>query len=164
MRLICSRFQWLTIYNYRKSVSSLVQVKERVSTLCCPKGLSLDIFPILNHFMSLIFYYAPWKHQKARDSRGGGGGGVEKKNLETPGVNKKRSGISRHDQEKNNVEFPWVLVFDLGNSNGCDMIWWNFQGRSFILSGISKGKVTKKVCPFSKKYVLTSPCLDFFLE
>ena len=41
-------------------------------------------------------------------------------NVETPGVSKKRSGISRHDQEKNSVEFPWVLVFGLGNSSGCE--------------------------------------------
>ena len=92
-------------------------------------------------------------------------GGLKKQNLETPGVNKKRSGISRHDQEKNSVEFPWVLVFDLGRSNGCDTIWWNFQGWSFILSGISKGKVTNLQIPgvfFKKKYVLNTPCLDFF--
>ena len=58
-----------------------------------------------------------------------GGGGIEdvefpeglkKWNVETPGVNKKRSGISRYDQEKNSVEFPWVLVFGLGNSSGCE--------------------------------------------
>ena len=56
------------------------------------------------------------------------------------------------------VEFPWVLVFGLGNPNGCNTILWNFQGWSVILSGISKGKVTnlkvpevffKKVCPQS---------------
>ena len=141
---------------------------------CCPKRVLVS--KTVHKFSSMAI---PWLvylngySKKTVGERGGGGGlrtqnfqggGVEKKNLETPGVNKKRSGISRHDQEKNNVEFPWVLVFDLGNSNGCDMIWWNFHGRSFILSGISKGKVTKKVCPFSKKYVLTSPCLDFFLE
>ena len=56
------------------------------------------------------------------------------------------------------VEFSWVLVFGLGNPNGCNTILWNFQGWSVILSGISKGKVTnlkvpevffKKVCPQS---------------
>ena len=69
-----------------------------------------------------------------------------------------------HDQEKNSVEFPWVLVFGLGNSNGCDTIWWNFQGRNFILPGISQGKVTNLTIPgvFSKKYALNTPCFDFF--
>ena len=44
------------------------------------------------------------------------------------GVNKKRSGISRELIKKNHVEFPWVLVFGLGNSSGCNTIFWNFQG------------------------------------
>ena len=45
-------------------------------------------------------------------------GGLKKQNLETPGVNKKRSGISRHDQEKNSVEFPGAKL---------DLVW-NLQG------------------------------------
>ena len=99
-------------------------------------------------------------------NRGGAGGGLRTWNFQRDWKNriwklqesiKKRSGISRHDQEKNSVKFPWFLVSGLGNSNGCDIIWWNFQEWSFILSGIYKGKV-----PLSKKYVLNTPCLDLF--
>ena len=53
---------------------------------------------------------------------------------------------------KKEVEFPGMIK---------KKIVWNFQGQNFILSGISKGKVTKKVCPFSKK-CFNTPCLDFF--
>ena len=45
---------------------------------------------------------------------------LEKKNVEIPGVNKKK--------------FPKVLVSGLGNSNGYNIILWNFQGEtSFCL-------------------------------
>ena len=51
---------------------------------------------------------------------------LKKKCVEIPGVNKKRSGISRGIQEKNNVEFPWVLVFVLGISKLSHTIFQNF--------------------------------------
>ena len=53
--------------------------------------------------------------KKNKQWGGGGGrrveemefpGGLKKYNPETPGVNKKRSGISKYDQQKNTVEFP----------------------------------------------------------
>ena len=39
--------------------------------------------------------------------------GVNKKEVEFPEVVKKNN---------NNGEFPWVLVFGIGNSNGCNTI------------------------------------------
>ena len=80
--------------------------------------------------------------------------GLKKWNVENPGVNKKRSGISRYDQEKNSVEFPWVLVFVLGIPMGVTRF-----------GEISKDKVTnvkKFQGSFSKKYVLNTLCFDFF--
>ena len=45
---------------------------------------------------------------------------LKKQNVEIPGINKKRSGISRGDQEKIMWNCPaWVLVFVLGN----DIAW-----------------------------------------
>ena len=44
---------------------------------------------------------------------------------------------------KNNVEFPGVFVFCLGIPERSNSILWNIQGFSFVLSGISKGKVKK---------------------
>ena len=41
------------------------------------------------------------------------------------------------------MKFPGVLAFVLGISKGSDAILWNFQGLSFVLSGISRGKVKK---------------------
>ena len=60
------------------------------------------------------------------------------------------------------MEFSGVLVFALGVSKGSNTILWNFQGWSFVLSGISRSK-EKKINSkgFSKKYVLNSPCLVF---
>ena len=42
---------------------------------------------------------------------------------------------------KNNVEFLGVLVFGPGISKGSNKNLWNFQEWSFVLSGISRGKV-----------------------
>ena len=44
---------------------------------------------------------------------------------------------------KNNVEFPGVFVFGLGIFKGSNTILWNIQWLSFVLSGISRGKVKK---------------------
>ena len=44
---------------------------------------------------------------------------------------------------KNYAEFPGVFVFGLGISKGCNTVLHNFQGWSFDLSGISRGKVIK---------------------
>ena len=67
-------------------------------------------------------------------------GGVEKKNLEIPGVNiihQKRSGISRVFKiEKLHVEFPLVLFF-----MGFDLAAWNFQRCHTILQNLQgRGK------------------------
>ena len=48
---------------------------------------------------------------------------------------------------KNSVEFPGVLVFGLEIFKGCNTILHNFQGWSFVLSGISRGKVYKQKIP-----------------
>ena len=45
--------------------------------------------------------------------------------------------------KKNNVEFPGVFVFGIGNSQGCNTIPWIIQGLSIVLSGIFRGKVKK---------------------
>lgn len=47
--------------------------------------------------------------------------------MEIPGVYLKRTVISGSDQEEN-VQFPGVLVFDLGISEACNTISWNLQG------------------------------------
>ena len=64
------------------------------------------------------------------------------------------------------MAFPWALVFGLGISKRCNTILRNFEGWSFVFSGISKGKgkVTNIKTPgvLSKKYILKPPCLDFF--
>ena len=51
----------------------------------------------------------------------------EVEDMEFPGVSKKKS----------YEEVPGVLVFGLGISKGCNNVLWNFQGWSFVLSGIS---------------------------
>ena len=75
--------------------------------------------------------------KKSKQGRRGAGREVEdmefpevlrKYCLEFPEVNKKRSRISRDYQKKSHVEFPWVLVFQLGNSSACSTILWSFQG------------------------------------
>ena len=53
------------------------------------------------------------------------------------------------------MEVPGVLVSGLGISKACNTILWIFQGWSFVLSGISRGKkkiknsrgVFRRVCP-----------------
>ena len=81
--------------------------------------------------------------------------GLKKWNVENPGVNKKRSGISRYDQEKNSVEFPWVLVFGLG-----------IPMRVTRFGEISKDKVTNLKVPgvYFKKVCPQHPLFRFFLE
>ena len=46
-------------------------------------------------------------------------GVLKKENVKVPGINYKRSEISRGVQVKTHVELPWVLVFDLGISKRC---------------------------------------------
>ena len=51
------------------------------------------------------------------------------------------------------------MVFVIRDSNGCHVILWNFQGWSFILSGISKGKMinlSKNQGFSSNNYVLSA--------
>ena len=90
--------------------------------------------------------------RKNPNKRGGGGElrvwnfqGLVKNDAEFPRMTKKK-----------NVEFPGVFLFGLGISNGSNTILWNIQGVSFVLSVISRGKVTKWKIPggFSKKYIL----------
>ena len=63
------------------------------------------------------------------------------------------------------MEIPWVLLFDLGISEGCHKIVLNFQGWKLVFSGISKSEVTNLEFPrgFSEKYILNPP-VWFFLE
>ena len=73
---------------------------------------------------------------------------------------------------KNYVEFPGVLVFGLGISKGddfqgrCYTVLHNFQGWSFDLSRISRGKVNKRKTPGggSKQYIFKPfPHISLFL-
>ena len=65
--------------------------------------------------------------------------------------------------KKNNVEFPGVFVFGIGNSQGCNTVPRIIQGLSFVLSGIFGGKVKKWKVPreVSKKYIF-NPLFGFF--
>ena len=47
------------------------------------------------------------------------------------------------ETKKKNLEFPRVFVFGLGISKESNTMFWNIQGLSFALSGISRGKVKK---------------------
>ena len=80
--------------------------------------------------------------------------GLIKKEVEFPGVTK-----------KNHVEFPGVLVFSLGISKGCNTILENFQGWSFVLIGISRGKVKNEKFQGGYQKSMSSnppfPCLVF---
>ena len=86
-----------------------------------------------------------------------------KQHVEFLGINQKRSGISKGDQEKNNVEFPWVFVFGLGIFKGSNTILWNIQGLSFVLPGISRDKV-KKMKNYRALFTKVYPQSLFFLE
>ena len=90
---------------------------------------------------------------------------LKKENVEIPGVNWKRCRISRGGQVKTHVEFPWVLVFDLGISKWCHTILLNFQEWKLVFSGISKCRSQKSKISragFQKIISSTLPCLVFF--
>ena len=89
--------------------------------------------------------------------------------MKFPGLSKKIAfGISTQGwPRKIYVEFPGVLVFGVRISWRCNVILHNFQGWSYDLPGISRGKVNKQKKfqgEFSKKYVLNAPHPVFFLE
>ena len=65
---------------------------------------------------------------------------------------------------RKNVELPGVFVFGLGISKWSNTILWNIQGMSYVLSGISRGKVKKvrNSRGVFKKVYLQPPCLDSF--
>ena len=67
--------------------------------------------------------------------------GVSKKySVDFPGVNSKRGVISKGNQEKIMWDFQgsWFLALEILRAN---TILWNIQERSFVSSGISRGKV-----------------------
>ena len=65
---------------------------------------------------------------------------------------------------KNNVEFPQVLVFDLGISKGCLTILQNFQAWKLVFCRISKGKVTNLIIPGGSNVYPQPPLSGFFSE
>ena len=79
---------------------------------------------------------------------------------------------------KNEMEFPRmtkkkqcgtsrVFVFGLGISKGSNTVLWNIQRLSFVLSGISRGKVKKMKNSgggLKKVGISPSPLFGFFLE
>ena len=79
-------------------------------------------------------------------------GVIKKKEMEFPRVTKK----------KNNMEFTGVLVFGIGISEGSNTILWNFQRWSFVLSGISRGKVKKRKNSWGFQKNILNPRLFFF--
>ena len=84
--------------------------------LCCINSFQIFVCEAVTTSKAIPEKNKQWGEEGFEDiSRG-----IEKIESETPRVNKKRSEISRHDLEKNSVEFPWVLVFGLGNSSGCE--------------------------------------------
>ena len=87
--------------------------------------------------------------------------------MKFPGVSKKIAfGISTQGwPRKIYVEFPGVLVFGVRISKRCNVILHNFQGCSYDLSGISRGKVNKQKNSrgnFQKSMSLMPPTLFFF--
>ena len=53
---------------------------------------------------------------------------IGKEHVEIPGVNEKRSEFPGVLMKKScEFPWPWVLVFDLENSKGCQIILQNFQ-------------------------------------
>ena len=66
------------------------------------------------------------------------------------------------------MEFPWLFFSDLGTPKGCNtIIFQNFQWLSFVLSGISRVRVTNlKLSSDVSKKMPTPPgnTLDFFYK
>ena len=91
-------------------------------------------------------------------------GVLKKENMEIPGVNEKRSRISKGVQGKTQMEFRWVLVFDIGISKGCHTILVNFQGWKLVFSGIFKGEITnlKFLEEGFQKSIFSTPPVWFF--
>ena len=54
------------------------------------------------------------------------------------------------------MKFPGVLALVHGISKGSDAILWNFQGLSFVLSGISRGKEKKRKIPGDSQKSMSS--------
>ena len=90
--------------------------------------------------------------------------GIEERAHENISVQLKRSGITGGSQRKNNVKFPWVLVFELGVSKRWHTILQNCQGWKLVFSKISKGKVTNLKIPervFQKSVTTTQLVWSF---
>ena len=69
-------------------------------------------------------------------------------------IKKISKGIFKGDQQKAMWNFQRYWCFGLGVSKESNTILCSFQGWSFVLSGISRGKVEKKFQWFLQKYVL----------
>ena len=79
--------------------------------------------------------------------------GFIKNEVEFARVTKKKCGIS----SRGLCFWPWY------KAQWANTILWNIQELSFVLSGVSRGKLKKWKIPggFSKNYILNPPCLDF---
>ena len=77
--------------------------------------------------------------------------------------NPKRGGC-KNVLKKTHVEFPRFSVVDTGISKGCHTMLQNSQEQKLAFSGVSQGKLKNKKIPggASEKYILNTPCLDFF--
>ena len=125
---------------------------------------------LYTEFLKTIHWISVGLFQKKTKQDGGGGfriwnfqgyqrnsmwnfqGVIKKKEMEFPRVTKK----------KNNMEFPGVLVFGLGISEGSNTILWNFQRWSFVLFGISRGKVKKRKNSWGVPKKYPQPPVCFF--
>ena len=99
------------------------------------------------------------KTKQGEGREGGGRYGISR------GIREIAKEISKGNQEKIMWNFKELWWLGLAIPKESNAILWDFQGWSFVLSGISRGKVKKlkNSRGFSKKYVL-NPLLFSFLE
>ena len=133
----------------------------------------INVFQILlslpSRFFSNRFFKLPTalaRSSRKNPNKGGWEHGISRGIEERPYGNS-RGQVKKVEfpwvTRKNHVEFSWILVFGLEISKSCSTILWNFQGWSFLFSGISKSKVINLKIPgfFSKSCIFKPPVWIF---
>ena len=92
-------------------------------------GITLTSFNIL-HFIDLVIK-SIMGYSREKNKQGSWGHGISRGQL------KKKQNFQGKNSVRTHVEFPWVLVFELGISKGCHTILLNFQESKLVFSGIS---------------------------